>query len=346
MMNRLWRTLGVEISLRARWLIVSCLLALCFCLFLPMFVSETSLVFFMQIFILMIFALSYNLLMGFGGMFSFGHSAFYALGAYGAALAQTKYGLSIFNSFFAGCSLAVIGGLVVGLFVVRLTAIHFSMLTLAFSQILYVSIIKFPNLTNGNNGIRGINRGELFNSSESYYYLLLFLTVITILFNRALLLSFFGRSLKAIRDNRKKAQFLGMNITRVQYVTFLISCFFAGLAGAGSAFLSHTVDPEFGSFIKTFDPLLACILGGSHAFAGPLVGTIFLKFIEWISLAWNPEIWPLVVGSILIFFTVYWPHGVVGLLQDPRFSKWMWRGVFEIIYVVQNIRLRILLKKE
>jgi len=270
---------------------------------------------FIEIAIVALFATSFNLLMGFGGMVSFGHAAYFALGAYSAALLVKKVGAPMLLALAAGPVVAAAGALLFGLFIVRLTATYFAMLSLAFAQIVFTVIFKWTAFTGGDNGLLNIWPAAFLKSPPAYYYFTVTLVSASLWALHAVGDSPFGYALKAVRDNPRRARFIGVNVRRHQLVAFVISGFFSGLAGGLFAFFNGSVFPDFAYFNKSFEPLIVVLLGGVQSFFGPLAGAVGFKILEtFIARQW-PVYWPLVLGTVLIGVIVLLPQGFVGLLE-------------------------------
>ena len=268
-----------------------------------------------------LFATAFNLLMGYGGMVSFGHAAYFALGAYASALLVKKAGLPMLLALPAAPVLAALGALVFGVFIVRLTATYFAMLSLAFGQIVFTVIFKWKSLTGGDDGILGLWPPEWLKSPAAYYYFTVTVVALALLALRAIVDSPFGSALKAVRENPRRARYIGIDVRRHQLMAFVISGFFSGLAGGLFAFYNGSVFPDFAFFTKSFEPLVVTLLGGVGSFFGPLAGAFGFKLLEWlISREW-PVYWPLVLGSVVIAVVFLLPRGFVGLAGGRLWTR-------------------------
>ena len=262
-----------------------------------------------------LFATAFNLLMGFGGMVSFGHAAYFALGAYAAALLAQKAGWPMLAAFAAAPLVAAFGAFVFGFFIVRLTHTYFAMLSLAFAQILYTIIFKWTSLTGGDNGLLNVWPPAFLRSVTAYYYFTLLVIGACFLALHSIVNSPFGYALKAIRENPRRARFIGVNVRRHQLYAFVLSGFFSGVAGAVFTFHNGSVFPDFAFFTKSFEPLVIVLLGGMQSFYGPLAGAFGFKLMEWLISRWAPIYWPLFLGAILIAVIVALPQGFVGFFE-------------------------------
>ena len=274
-----------------------------------------------EIAIVGLFATAFNLLMGFGGMVSFGHAAYFALGAYAAALLVKKAGVPMLLALPIAPLCAGAGALFFGFFIVRLTQTYFAMLSLAFAQIVFTVIFKWKGLTGGDDGLLDVWPPALLKSALAYYYFTLVVVGLCVLALRAIIDSPFGYALKAARESPRRARFIGIDVRRHQLLAFGLSGFFSGVAGALFAFYNGSVFPDFAYFTKSFEPLVVALLGGVHSFYGPLAGALGFKILEWlISRQW-PIYWPLFLGGIVVLVIIVLPQGFVGLV-----SGWKWRA--------------------
>ncbi len=291
-------------------------------LVLPHLLSPFFIVLLIEIAVVALFATAFNLLMGFGGMVSFGHAAYFALGAYAAALLAQKAGWPMLAALAAAPVVAALGALVFGVFIVRLTHTYFAMLSLAFGQIVYTVIFKWTSLTGGDNGLLNVWPPAFLRSQTAYYYFTLLVIGASFLALHAIVSSPFGYALKAIRENPRRARFIGVNVRRHQLYAFVLSGFFSGIAGGVFAFHNGSVFPDFAFFTKSFEPLVVVLLGGVQSFYGPLAGALGFKVLEWLISKWAPIYWPLFLGAIVIAVIVLLPQGFVGLLER---RAWRWR---------------------
>ena len=271
-----------------------------------------------EIAIIGLFATAFNLLMGFGGMVSFGHAAYFALGAYTAALLVKKASMPMLLAIGAAPVVAGLGALLFGFFIVRLTHTYFAMLSLAFGQIVFTVIFKWKALTGGDDGLLDVWPSAMLKSPVHFYWFTLVVVGLSLLALHAIVESPFGYGLKAVRENPRRARFIGLDVRRHQLFAFVLSGIFSGIAGALFAFYNGSVFPDFAYFTKSFEPLVVALLGGVQSFAGPLVGALCFKILEWlISRQW-PIYWPLFLGSTVILVIILLPQGFVGLLPRRR----------------------------
>ena len=274
-----------------------------------------------EIAIVGLFATAFNLLMGFGGMVSFGHAAYFALGAYTAALLVKRAGVPLLAALSAAPLVAAAGALLFGFFIVRLSHTYFAMLSLAFAQIVFTVIFKWKALTGGDDGLLDVWPPTFLKSPAAYYYFTLVIVGLCILALHAIVDSPFGYALKAVRENPRRARYIGIDVRRHQLAAFVISGAFSGVAGSLFAFYNGSVFPDFAYFTKSFEPLVVALLGGVQSFFGPLAGAFGFKILEWlISRQW-PVYWPLVLGTIVVVVIVVLPSGFVGLVGGRRWRR-------------------------
>jgi branched-chain amino acid transport system permease protein len=293
-----------------RWLV-----ALVALLVLPLLLPSFLVVVMTEIAIVALFATAFNLLMGFGGMVSFGHAAYFALGAYAAALLVKQAAWPMPLALAASPFAAAAGALFFGFFIVRLTHTYFAMLSLAFAQIVFTVVFKWKSLTGGDDGILNLWPPPVLKSPLAYCYFTLAVAGAGMLALRAIVDSPFGYALRAIRENPRRARFIGVNVRRHQLFAFVLSGFFSGLAGGLFAFFNGSVFPDFAYLNKSFEPLVVVLLGGIQSFFGPLAGAVGFKILEtFIARQW-PVYWPLFLGSAVVLVVVALPQGFVGLLQ-------------------------------
>ncbi len=275
--------------------------------------SEFQLVLASQMLIAALFAMSLNIIMGFGGMVHFGHAAFYGLGAYTVAILVKDYNAPLWVALPLAPVVSAGVGAVVGWFCVRRVRLYFSILTLAFGQILYVIVLSTAaDFTGGDNGIHGIPVPELIASARNYYLftLLVFAAcfVALYIFTKAP----FVLTLRAIRENAERAQFIGVDVRRHQLATFIIGSFFAGIAGGLMAVLNRFVGPDMLFWTTSSEPILGSLMGGMFSLAGPAVGAALLLGLH-LFISQYTEFWPTVLGILTIIVVLVAPMGLVGL---------------------------------
>jgi branched-chain amino acid transport system permease protein len=275
-----------------------------------------------QVLIFGLFALGFNLLYGYTGLLSFGHAAYYGLGAYGTGLALAKLKIaSLWVALGAGLGAAILGGALVGFFCLRRRGIYFAMLTLAFAQMLYFIAFHAADLTGGDDGLRGIPLHPLgllgwsvsLHSPLAFYFFSYVLVVLAVAALKRILDSPFGAVLQAIRENSDRAVACGYDINRIKLLSFVFSAAFAGLAGGLDALRLTVVPVEALYWSTSGQVVIMTLLGGAGTFFGPFVGAAtYLVLADRLSIFF--EYWPLVIGVIFMAFVLFLPRGIWGTL--------------------------------
>lgn len=267
-----------------------------------------------EIVILALFAASLNLLMSFGHMVSFGHAAYFGLGAYGFTLAVVRAGLPPEAALLAGPVVAAVGGLIFGALCVRLTEIYFAMLTLACAQITYTVLFQWYDFTGGDTGITGFMVPRLGLSEAGYASFALWTVVAALLALWVIVKSPLGLMIRAVGQDRARAEALGLGARKVQLTAFVIAAFFAGIAGTLYAVLHGSAFPDYAGLSLTLDGLIMVVLGGLNSFAGGIWGAVIYQLLS----TFVPKViheWELVLGFVLLGICLAMPHGFVGLLK-------------------------------
>jgi len=262
-----------------------------------------------------LFAASLHFIMGPAGMHSFGHAAYFGLGAYGAALLVRLLGLSMEMALLVAPFVAALGALVLGWFAVRLSGVYLAMLTLAFAQIIWATTFQWDSLTGGSNGLTGVWPSALFSDKRMYYGLTLALVVAGVLWLRRLLFSPFGYALRAGRDSVLRADAIGIDLKRMQWLAFIVAGGVAGLAGALYAFSKGSISPESMAVGKSVDGLVMVLLGGIQTLAGPVVGAFSFTWLHDV-VARNTDYWRALLGAVILILVVLFPQGMAGSAQQ------------------------------
>ncbi|WP_394166518.1 ABC transporter permease [Neptunomonas phycophila] len=273
-----------------------------------------------EIFIAVLFAASLHFIMGPGGMHSFGHAAYFGLGAYGAAILVTAWHLPMELALIFGPLLAVLGALLFGWFSVRLSGVYLAMLTLAFAQIVWSIVYQWDDVTGGSNGIFGVWPADWLSSSSAFYYLVLGITLVGVLVLRRILFAPFGMALRAGRDSDLRADAIGIDVKRIQWAAFVVAGLFGGVAGAVFAFSKGGISPEAIGVGRSIDGLVMVLLGGVQTLVGPIVGASIFTWLH-DSIARETEYWKAVLGMVILFLVLLFPAGVVGSLS--HFWHWI-----------------------
>jgi len=284
---------------------------------LPWILARHQLSLLTDLLIFGLFALSLDLIMGYTGMVSFGHAAYFGLGAYGSALVLIHFGQPIPVALLVGALLAGLIAAPVGWFSTRATGIYFAMLTLAFAQLLYTIAYKWRDLTGGSDGIAGVPKTPLFwggpslASPRAFYFVVAGTVVLSLLLCRALTRSPFGRAIQAIRENERRFTSLGRDPRPFKLVVFVIAATFAGLAGALFAPFRGFASPEVMFWVFSGQGLMMVIMGGIGTLIGPVVGAMVFILIQEILSSYT-EHWMIVTGVVFVAMVIFLPGGLVG----------------------------------
>ncbi len=268
-----------------------------------------------------LFAASLHFIMGPAGMHSFGHAAYFGLGAYGAALLVRASGMPMELALIVAPLVAAIGAFVYGWFAVRLSGVYLAMLTLAFAQITWAVVYQWDSFTGGSNGLTGVWPSEWLSDKRTYYWLTLVLVAAGILMLRRVLFSPFGYALRAGRDSVLRADAIGIDVKRMQWTAFVIAGAAAGLAGALYAFSKGSISPESLSGEKSVDGLVMVLLGGIQTLAGPVVGAVTFSWLH-DTVARNTDYWRATLGAIILLLVLLFPQGIAGFAKQLS-DRWL-----------------------
>ncbi|MBE7418233.1 MAG: ABC transporter permease [Ideonella sp.] len=267
-----------------------------------------------------LFAASLHFIMGPAGMHSFGHAAYFGLGAYAAALLVTKLQLPMELSLFVAPLAAAAGALLFGWFSVRLSGVYLAMLTLAFAQIVWSVTFQWDDVTGGSNGLTGVWPAPWLAGNGAYYLLVLVVVAAAAWALRRVLFSPFGYAMRAGRDSPLRADAIGIDVKRVQWVAFVVAGLFAGLAGALYAFSKGSISPDSMGVGKSVDGLVMVLLGGVQTLAGPWVGAVTFTWLQ-DAMARNTEYWRALLGGVILLLVLAFPMGIAGWVR-MRYERW------------------------
>jgi branched-chain amino acid transport system permease protein len=281
-----------------------------------------------EIVILALFATSLNLLLGVTGLVSFGHAAYFGIGAYTCAILMKTHGVPFPLAFLAAGAAATACAAVFGFFCVRSTRIYFAMLTLAFAQIVWAVCFKWNAVTGGEQGLNNVPYPDLgwlaalpglgaLRTADHYFLLVMLLAGVCFMLLRRIGESPFGRMLTAIRENPERAEFVGLHVRRYQLAAFAIAGGFAGFAGALFGLFNRGVFPDFAYWSKSAEVLIMAILGGIGTFWGPAIGAAALTLLNH-QITSVTQYWPLVLGSVLIVLLFVFPGGLLGAVATLK----------------------------
>jgi branched-chain amino acid transport system permease protein len=277
--------------------------------------SPYTMVLMIDLLIAALFATSLHFIMGPAGMHSFGHAAYFGLGAYGAALLVRSLHMPMEVALLVAPVVAALGALVYGWFAVRLSGVYLAMLTLAFAQITWAITYQWDSFTGGSNGLTGVWPSEWLSNKQAYYWLTLVLVGAGVWWLRRVLFSPFGYALRAGRDSVLRADAIGIDVKRMQWAAFVIAGTVAGLAGALYAFSKGSISPESLSVGKSVDGLVMVLLGGIQTLAGPVVGAVTFTWLH-DTVARNTDYWRAMLGAIILILVLLFPQGVAGSIKQ------------------------------
>ncbi len=264
-----------------------------------------------DVLIAVIFATSLHFIAGPGGMHSFGHAAYFGLGAYGAALLVKWLAAPMGVGLAAAPLVALLGALLFGWFAVRLSGVYLAMLTLAFAQIVWAAVFQWEELTGGSNGVIGVWPPPPLDRGWVYFLLTLVLAVMAVLLLRRFLFAPFGYAMRAGRDNALRAEAIGIDVKRVHWLGFAVAGAVCGVAGGLFAFAKGSISPETISVGRSIDGLVMVLLGGIQTLTGPIVGaSVFATLQD--TVMRQTEYWRALLGAIILLLVLVFPSGIVG----------------------------------
>lgn len=281
-----------------------------------------------EILIMGLLAISFNLLLGYTGLLSFGQGAFFGLGAYSTALLLQAGYHNLFLLLLAGMLVALLAALVVGFFSVRLDEIFFAMITLGFGMLFFSLAHSWLEVTGGSDGLPVfvLPTLNLFGSEITFYaplnmyYLVFSVVLVGILLLRLVVHSPFGLVLKALRENKQRVSYIGGNIKLLRVVAFAISGAFTGLAGVLFCMFNSMATPEFMHWSFSAKPVIMSIIGGTGVFLGPLFGAAIFFVLEQVTTQYT-ENWMLFLGILLVPIVLFFPQGVFGTIRNKIFKQ-------------------------
>jgi branched-chain amino acid transport system permease protein len=276
-----------------------------------------------RIAILGLAAMGLNFLLGFTGVLSFGHAAYFGLGGYGAAMTLRYLLPSSAAAILVGALAGTVAAAIIGALIVKLRGVYFAMVTIAFGQVFYFVAFRWNGVTGGDDGLTGWTRLpvgagpltlDIRGSDLAFYYFVLALLGLSAVAMGLLLRSPFGRTLLAIRENERRARFLGIPVERHVWLSFVVSALFASLAGALFALLNNFIDPRALRWDQSGNFVIMAVLGGMRSFWGPLVGAgVFVLLQDLIST--RTQSWMSFVGAFFVLVVLFFPRGVLGFVR-------------------------------
>lgn len=294
------------------WLVVAVAIALLAAT--PLVAGEYPVILLTDMLVFALFAVSLHFMMGPGGLLSFGHAAYFGLGAYGAGLLLLHGHLPMEASLVLGPLFAFLGAVFFGWFCVRLSGVYFAMLTLAFAQIVWSIALQWDQLTGGSNGLIGAWPAQWLSSKTAYYFLVLTICAGAIALLWRALDAPFGYTLRATRDSPLRADAIGINVRRWQWVAFAVAGTFAGIAGSVYIFSKGSISPEVLGVPRSVDALVMVLLGGVQALTGPVWGAALFTWLE-DSLSRDFNYWRAAIGGVVLLLVLAFPRGIAGTLN-------------------------------
>lgn len=289
--------------------------------FMPSLLPPASLLNVQSALGLALFACATNLLVGYGGLVSFGQGAFYGIGAYVIALSWLHLHTPFWISFVAAPFIGAVAALLVGLVALRTRRLYFALLTLAFSQLFYVIVLQQTAFTGGANGVFGALLPAFLSDLGHGYYFTLAVAALGLLALWRITRSPFGMTLRAIRENRQRAEALGVNVFAHQLLAFVIAGAFCALAGTLFVVHDQSANPDLLNWTQSGYPIFMAVIGGQFVFLGPALGALIYEQGRDVVLA-NFSDWQLVFGLLLLIVALFSPDGVAGVLARGRDIAW------------------------
>ncbi|OQP03871.1 branched-chain amino acid ABC transporter permease [Geobacillus sp. 46C-IIa] len=284
----------------------------------PFFFSLFYLNLLAEILVLAVFALSLNVLVGYTGLVSLGHAAFFGIGAYASALLAKEWSPQFLLTLLASVLIAAAASAVIGLFCVKADGFYFLMLTLAFSQMIYSFVHQSTTITGGSNGLSGLPSPmlgtiDLSNPVFLYYSIVLVFVVVYIVLG-LIVKSPFGHVLIGIRENEMRMKAMGYNTALYKYIAFIIAGAIGGISGALYSNLNGFVSPNDVYWTMSGSVLIMVLIGGAGTMVGPVLGAAFIVILETIVSSYT-TVWTMIIGIIFILFVVFMPQGLVGFAR-------------------------------
>jgi len=276
-----------------------------------------------RVLVLGLAAMSLNFLLGFTGVLSFGHAAYFGLGAYGVGMTLKYVAPSTPLGILVGVAVGAIAAALIGALIVKLRGVYFAMVTIAFGQVFFFIAFRWNSVTGGDDGLTGWSRQALnlgftdiniAGNDKAFYFLVLALFAVAVGIMAVLLRSPFGRTLLAIRENERRARFLGIPVEQHIWLSFVISCLFCALAGTLYALLNNFTDPRALRWDQSGNFVIMAVLGGMRSFWGPLIGAaIFVVLQDYVSS--HTENWMSFIGLFFVLIVLFFPRGVLGMVR-------------------------------
>lgn len=271
-----------------------------------------------EVLIFALFAVAYDLVLGYAGMLSFGHAAFFGLGAYGTGIALVRIYPSVPIALLVGVVVSSVAAFLIGYASIRRRGIYFTMVTLAFAQLFYFIAFKWTSLTGGDDGLQGVPRPSIgfidLRPEINLYYFVLVLVVLSIALIVRVVNSPFGKTLEALRENRNRAMSIGYDVDRFRLIAFVISGFFSGLAGGAYALLLNFVPLNSLHWTTSGEVVVMTITGGMGTLFGPILGAVGIIILRDVMSTYT-ESWSLIMGVLFMLTVLGFRGGIAGILR-------------------------------
>jgi len=261
-----------------------------------------------------LYAVAFNLLLGYGGMLAFGFATFFGLGAYTLGILQVRLGFDVVPAVLAAPLVASLFAAVIGYFCVRLSGIYFGMLTFAFQMLAYAVFIKSYDLAGGDDGLHGLVVPGIVGTPRGIYYVSLAIVALCLWVLARIGSSPFGLALRAQRSNVNKSLAIGINVKLEKWLAFVIASFFAGVSGALSGLATQSVFPDWLDWRASAVPIVMAILGGTQRFIGPVIGACVYVVLQTV-ITGMTEYWSMIMGVLIIGIVVLMPNGIAGFFR-------------------------------
>jgi branched-chain amino acid transport system permease protein len=276
-----------------------------------------------RVLVMALAAMALNFLLGYTGVLSFGHAAYFGLGAYGVGMTIKYLVPSTPLGMLVGVAAGTAAAAIIGALIVRLRSVYFAMVTIAFGQVFYYIAYRWNAVTGGDDGLSGwrrvpidlgVGKVDILGNETAFYFLVLACFAVAVAAMAALLRSPFGRTLIAIRENERRARFLGIPVDRHIWLSFVVSCLFVSLAGTLYGLLNNFADPHDLHWTQSGEFVIMAVLGGMRSFWGPLTGAaIFVVLEDYISS--HTENWMSVIGLFFVLVVLFFPRGLLGAIR-------------------------------
>lgn len=309
-------------KIKGSGVLVAALLGLVVMAVLPLALPTYYLGLVVEVIISALFAMSLDLLLGYAGMASLGHAAYFGVSGYATGLLALKLGWDVWLALPAGLLASVLTAALFGLLALRTRGSYFLMITLALSQVLWGIAFGWRSLTGGSDGLPAVPRPSLaphwsLTGDASFYYFALVLCGVGALLLARIVASPFGYALRGIRESETRMQALGYNVWRYKFMAFVLAAIFAGLAGSLYVYYNRFVSPDYLQVVRSAEVLLMVILGGAGTLIGPAIGAAFIVLLENLISGYT-ERWLLIIGVIYILVALFAPSGIVGFVRERR----------------------------